>query len=63
MSIVYLNVKTIVGLETIDHLDSKNFESVKAFREEKKQLLKEYVISGGYESSPYWSQRCVKGYN
>ena len=61
MTIAYLNTKTSFGTETVDHLDSKDFATHKAFRDEKKRLKAEYVMAGGH-GDLYWSQRCVKDY-
>jgi len=58
MTIAYLNTKLYGKTETIDQLDSSDFNSYREFREEKKRLQGEYRLCG--HGSPYWSQRCTK---
>jgi hypothetical protein len=53
----YLNLKTNYGTETVDQLDSKDFDSFKHFKAEIKRLLNEYHISG---MQVYSSQRKAK---
>ena len=53
----YLNIKTQYGVETVDSLERKDFESGKAFKTELKRLTNEYLIAG---VQVYVSQRCVK---
>jgi hypothetical protein len=53
----YLNLKTNYGIETVDQLDSKDFNSLKEFKAELKRLLNEYHISG---MQVYLSQRKAK---
>lgn len=55
--IKYLNIKTQYGVETVDQLDRKDFESGKSFKVELKRLVNEYAIGG---VQVYVSQRCVK---
>jgi hypothetical protein len=56
----YLNLKTNYGVETIDELNPKDFNSYKEFRTELKRLVNEYRISG---MSVYTSQRADKTWN
>ena len=55
--IKYLNIKTQYGVETVDQLDSKDFEGRKAFKAELRRLISEYATGG---MQVYVSQRCVK---
>ena len=52
----YLNTKLFGTLETVDQLDSDDFDSYKSFVQEKKRLISEYNLCGGY-GDLYWSQR------
>jgi hypothetical protein len=54
---VYLNMKTVYGVETVDELNRKDFASFREFREEARRLVKEYQIAG---MNVYRSQRCTK---
>lgn len=54
---VYLNLKTAQGTETIDELNKKDFNSEKEFRQELKRLVNEYRIAG---MQVYTSQRICK---
>ena len=56
----YLNFKTNYGVETIDELNPKDFENLKAFRMELKRLVKEYHLAG---MDVYISSRCDKTWN
>lgn len=56
----YLNIKTIYGVETVDELNPKDFETFKEFRAELKRLVKEYHIAN---MDVYISQRCCKEWN
>ena len=42
----YLNLKTNYGVETIDELNSNDFETLKAFRLELKRLVSENHSAG-----------------
>lgn len=53
----YLNTKTNYGVETVETLDRKDFESGRAFKAELKRLINEYAIAG---MQVYLSQRCAK---
>ena len=53
----YLNLKTNYGIETIDQLDSNDFNNLKDFKAELKRLINEYHISG---MNVYSSQRKAK---
>ncbi len=54
---VYLNLKTYQGVETIDELNRKDFNSLTEFWNEKRRLKKEYQIASSYYNGVYWSQR------
>lgn len=56
----YLNTKLFGQRETVDELDSSDFESPKAFNAEKKRLITEYQLAGGF-GDLYWSQRKCGG--
>ena len=53
----YINFKGQQGVETVDQLDRKDFESYKAFKIELNRLLKEYKLAG---MQVYSSQRQAK---
>ena len=53
----YLNMKTVYGVETVDELDPKDFNTFKEFRTEFLRLRREYHIAG---MGVYTSQRCTK---
>ena len=53
----YFNIKGIYGVETIDELDSADFDSMKEFRQEVKRLHREYNLT---PMSVYLSSRCTK---
>lgn len=50
---VYINLKTAEGTETIDSFDT---------RKEARQMLKEYKIASDYYSGCYLSQRSTNDY-
>ena len=54
--ISYLNTKHNGEVETIDQLDSNDFNSISEFRKERKRLVSEYRMAG---ISVYTSQRCT----
>ena len=54
---VYFNMKTPYGVETVDELDRKNFASFREFRAEARRLVSEYHLAG---MNVYRSQRCTK---
>lgn len=56
----YLNFKTNYGVETVDELNPKDFNSYKDFRTELKRLKSEYHLCG---MSVYVSQRADKTWN
>ena len=55
----YLNTKLNGITETIDQVDSTDFNSYKEFRDYQKYLVSEYNIAGYYWDL-YWSQRGCK---
>lgn len=54
--IKYFNMKSNYGVETVDELDSKDFNTYKEFRNELIRLRNEYRIAG---MQVYTSQRCT----
>lgn len=60
MAIRYLNVKNSNGVETIDQLDSEDFNSYREFIDEVKRLINEYRAANSCFSGVYTSQRCSK---
>ena len=54
--IAYFNMKSNYGVETVDELNSKDFNTYKEFREELIRLRKEYRFAG---MDVYTSQRCT----
>lgn len=54
---VYFNMKTKYGVETVDELDRKDFVSFREFRDESRRLYSEYQLAG---MNVYRSQRCTK---
>ena len=55
----YLNTKLNGTTETIDQLDSNDYESFKEFKQAMKYLIGEYELAGGH-GDLYWSQRGCK---
>ena len=55
----YLNLKTNYGVETIDELNSNDFETLKAFRLELKKMVSEYHSGSMYV---YTSQKADKSW-
>ncbi len=53
----YLNMKTQYGVETVDELDSADFDTYAAFKKELIRLRDEYQIAG---INVYISQRPTK---
>ena len=56
-TMVYLNMKTQYGIETVDELDRKDFSSFREFAAEARRLVSEYQLAG---MDVYRSQRCTK---
>ena len=54
---VYLNMKTQYGIETVDELNRKDFASFREFNAEARRLVSEYQLAG---MNVYRSQRCTK---
>ena len=54
---IYFNYRGSQGVETVDELDKKDFNTHKEYREERRRLLKEYRLSG---MDVYLSQRSTK---
>ena len=55
----YFNIKTTQGVETVDHIDRKEFATYKEYITELKRLKKEYFLCG---MNVYISQRSTKDY-
>lgn len=55
--IKYLNIKTAYGVETVDELNRKDFETYKEFKAELRRLINEYRMCNMFV---YISQRCDK---
>lgn len=53
----YINMRSQYGVETVDELNSTDFESYKAFRVELRRLIGEYRLAG---MDVYSSQRACK---
>lgn len=53
----YLNIHSVYGVETIDELNPKDFETRKEFRKELNRLVSEYHLAG---VGVYVSSRCTK---
>jgi hypothetical protein len=53
----YLNLKTPEGVETLDELNSNDFQTLKEYRAEKKRLINAYRTTSSYFAGVYWSQR------
>jgi hypothetical protein len=52
----YFNLKSVYGIETIDQISPKDFESYKEFKKELNMLMREYRLAG---MNVYISQRCT----
>lgn len=55
----YLNTKINSKRETIDQLDSNDYNSFKEFKKAMHYLFNEYNLAGGH-GDLYWSQRACK---
>jgi hypothetical protein len=53
----YFNIKTSYGVETIDQLDAKDFNSYKDYIAELRRLKNEYKLAG---MNVYLSQKATK---
>ena len=53
----YLNLRTNLGVETVDELELKSLSNIKELRKEVNRLVKEYHIAG---MPVYTSQRATK---
>jgi hypothetical protein len=54
---IYINLKTCYGVETVDQLSQKDFSAYKDFIKELKRILYEYRLTG---MAVYSSSRCTK---
>lgn len=54
---VYLNYKSVYGIETVDEINIENFNNRKEFRNEINRLCKEYRMTG---QDVYTSSRSTK---
>jgi hypothetical protein len=55
--ILYFNIKTAYGVETVDFISKNDFATLKEFRTEKNSMLQNYRIAG---MPVYISQRSTK---
>lgn len=55
----YLNIKTQYGVETVDQIERKDFNSYKEYCIELKRLKNEYRLASNCYSNIYSSQRCT----
>lgn len=53
----YFNIKTTYGVETIDQLDAKDFNSYSEYIKELRRLKNEYKLAG---MNVYLSQKATK---
>ncbi len=53
---IYFNIKTSEGVETIDELNPQDFKTRKEFIKYRRELVNDYLISG---HPVYLSQRCT----
>jgi hypothetical protein len=58
--IVYLNFRSNHGIETVDQIEKKDYDTAKEFRKELNRLVSEYSLAG---MNVYLSQRCCKAWN
>ena len=56
----YLNIKSHYGVETVDQLDIKDFDTRKEYKMELWRLISEYNMAG---MAVYLSNRCDKSWN
>jgi len=56
---IYLNIKTVHGVETVDQLERKDFSSYKEYIQELKRLKNEYRLASNCYAGIYSSQRCT----
>ena len=54
---IYLNLKTAQGIETVDQLERNDFESFKEYKIELKNMIINYRLAG---MNVYKSQRACK---
>jgi len=54
---VYVNIKTSFGVETIDEINESDFKTFKEYLAEKRNVIKEYRT---IYDNVYFSQRCTK---
>jgi len=54
---VYLNMRTQYGVETVDELNRKDFFTYREYRAELNRLISEYRLAG---MDVYASQRCCR---
>jgi len=60
MKVVYLNMKSSCGVETVDEFTRESTQSPKEFRKYVNEMVREYQLSG---MSVYKSQRCTKDWS
>lgn len=54
----YLNTVINSQKETIDELNSEDFDSLKSFKKELRRLKDEYVLAGGHGDLYWYSRKC-----
>ena len=57
---IYLNLKTVYGVETVDELNRKDYKTFKEYKKELKELIENYYLCN---MNVYKSQRCTKEWN
>ena len=56
---IYFNVKTSYGVETVGHLERKDFKTFREYKKEIQRLTSEYIRAG---MNVYTSQRSENNY-
>jgi len=57
--ITYLNMKTAYGVETVDEINSEDFNTLQEYITERRLLMHEYRLAG---MNVYRSSRCTKAW-
>lgn len=57
---IYFNIKTKEGIETIDELNPKDFKTFAEFKKERKSMYRNYILASSFYSGLYISQRSTK---
>lgn len=56
MKTIYLNMKSVYGIETVDQVCEEDFHTYKEFKKELRSMLENYHMAG---MPVYSSQRCT----